>query len=296
MRLARVLVCIWVWAAAADQQEPTIRTDVNLVQVNLTVTDKSGHPVTGLPRGAFELFVDDVPQPISLFQGEDAPVTAAIVIDNSASMKPKREQVIEAARAFARASNPRDQMFVVHFNERARFGLKEGTPFTGDIAELEAAIARFQLGGTTALYDAILTATSRFSRAANSGKVLLIITDGGDNSSKAKLSDVLSAVAKYDAVVFAVGIFDPSDKDSNPQALTEMAKETGGAAYFPTELSEVTRICQRIAREVRRQYTLGFAGAEDGKYHRIRVVAKDPSRGQLDVHTRIGYFAEKRQK
>ena len=293
MRFARALVWVTVWAVATGQQEPTIRTDVSLVQVNLKVTDASGHPVPGLGKDAFELFVDGVPQQISLFHGEDAPVTAAIVIDNSASMAPKRKQVIAAAQAFARASNPRDQMLVVHFNENARYGLKPGKTFTGDPAELDAAIAHFKLGGTTALYDAILLASAPFRQAAFS-KVLLIITDGGDNSSKAKLPDVVRAVEKDGATVYAIGIFSPEDKDSNPGALTELAKVSGGAAYFPTEIPEVTKICEQIARDIRSQYTLGFAGAEDEKYHTIRVVAKDTGRGKLEVQTRTGYFAEKR--
>ncbi len=291
IRLIPLLLVALVWA---DPQEPTIRTDVNLVQVNLKVTDSSGHAVPGLRKEAFELLVDDVPQPITVFQGEDAPVTAAIVIDNSASMAPKREEVIAAAREFARASNPRDQMTVVHFNDRPRFGLKEGKVFTGDVAELEAAIANFQLGGTTALYDAIMLARSRFKKAAYTRRVILIITDGGDNSSKSKLSDVLSVVVKDGAVIFAIGIFDTQDKHANPRVLTELAEVTGGEAYFPTELKEVTRICREIASEVRRQYTLGFAGAEDGKYHRIKVIAKDPKHGKLTVRTRAGYFAAKR--
>jgi VWFA-related protein len=281
--------------AAADSQT-TIRADVNLVQFHAKVTDVNGHTISGLGKEAFELFVDDVRQTITVFQGEDAPVTAGIVMDNSASMAPKREEAIAAALAFARASNPRDQMFVVHFNDHARFGLKEGRPFTGDIAELEAAIAGFDLGGTTALYDAIMLARSQFTGAAYGKKVLLIITDGGDNASHAVLPDVLHGLLQDGAVVFAVGVFDPEDRDANPRALTQLAEVTGGAAFFPSDIADVKKICEHIAGEVRHQYTLGFPGAEDGKFHRIRVVAKDPKYGKLEVRSRVGYFAVKPQK
>ena len=280
-------------AMAPAGSQTTIRADVNLVQLHAAVTDSHGHTVSGLGKDAFALFVDDVSQPIAVFQGEDAPVTAGIVMDNSASMAPKRKEAIAAALAFARASNPRDQMFVVHFNDRARFGLKEGTLFTGDVAELEAAIGRFELGGTTALYDGIMLARTLFSRAAYVKKVLLIITDGGDNASHTALPDVLNGLTQDGAVVFAIGIFDPGNRDANPRALTQLAQVTGGEAFFPSDIADIKKLCEQIAAEVRHQYTLGFHGAEDGKYHRIRLVVKDPKYGKLTVHTRAGYFAGK---
>src|SRR4051812_27193355 len=153
IRIPKILFCCLLATLAvslAAQQEFAIRSDVNLVQLHARVTDATGSAVLGLDKGAFQLFVDNVPQPISVFQGEDAPVTAGIVVDNSASMGPKRQQVIAAALAFARASNPKDEMFVLHFNDRARFGLPTGTLFTGRVPELESAISAFDLGGTTA--------------------------------------------------------------------------------------------------------------------------------------------------
>jgi len=274
-------------------QETTIRTNVNLVQLNATVTDSRGHSVSGLGKDAFQLFVDNAPQTITVFQGEDAPVTAGIVIDNSASMGPKREETIAAALAFARASNPKDQIFVVHFSDHPRLGLPEGMRFTGDISELERAVAAFDLGGTTALYDALVMAESQFQWAGYSRKVLLTITDGGDNSSRASLTDALNGAVKGGIVVYPVGIFDENDRDWNPKVLSRIAEETGGQAFFPDQLPEVTKICVGIAREIRNQYTLGFPGAEDGQYHSIRVTANDPKYGPLEVHTRTGYFAAK---
>jgi len=164
MNRVSLLICALVQYAGAPpaQAQIIIRADVNLVQVNMRVTDSEGHSVPGLKKENFELFVDGVRLSISQFQDEDAPVTAGIVVDNSASMGPKREEVIAAAMAFARASNPRDQMFVVHFNEQARFGLPESTPFTSKVDELQAVISKMEVGGTTALYDAISLARSRF--------------------------------------------------------------------------------------------------------------------------------------
>jgi VWFA-related protein len=247
-----------------------------------------------LTKDAFRLFIDEVPRDITAFQGEDAPVTAGIVIDNSASMVPKIDEVKAAALAFARASNPRDQMFVVHFNDHARLGLPLGVPFTGDIAELETAVSAFDLGGTTAFYDALLLGESQLLRGAFSRKVLLTVTDGGDNSSHAKLPEVMAAARKAGTVVYPIGIFDEADRDRNPEVLSKIAKETGGEAFFPKEVADITAICVRIASEIRQQYTLAFnGGVEDGAFHRIRLVATDARYGPLLVQTRAGYNSSK---
>lgn len=277
----------------SEEEQPTIRAEVNLVELQATVTGSEGHSIPGLTKDAFELFVDGERQPIAVFQGEDVPVSAGIVVDNSASMAPKRADVIEACLAFARTSNPRDQMFVVHFSGRARFGLPGGVLFTSDISELEHAVSEFQLGGTTALYDALLVALSRLELATHSRRVLLVITDGGDNSSNASFDDVLSAARTNSASLYMIGIFELEDRDRNPGLLTELASATGGGAFFPATSAEIDPLCKRIAAGIRLQYALGFAGAQDGKYHAIRLVARDARFGPLTVKTRAGYFAVK---
>jgi VWFA-related protein len=284
---------LFLCAPVGGNAQTTIRADVNLVQLSIRVTDSEGHNVVGLGREAFRITIDKKDQPITVFNGEDAPVTAGIVIDNSASMAPKREEVIAAALAFARASNTKDQMFVVHFNQHARFALPDNRPFTGSIAELETAISGFDLGGTTALYDAILLAQSQFKRAVYGRKILLVITDGGDNSSRTTLAEALDGLVKSEAVVFPIGLFDAADRDQNPRVLAHIAEVTGGESFIPAALADTTKICKEIAADVRRQYTLGFAGAQDGQYHQIEVTATDPRRGLLKVHTRPGYFAVK---
>jgi len=277
---------------AAGDQPTSIRLNVNLVQLPATVTDSNGRSVPGLSLQAFRLLVDGVPQPITAFHGEDAPVTAGIVIDNSASMASKKSTVIEAALAFARGSNQLDQMFVVHFNGRARLGLPSDVPFTGDITKLEAAISRFELGGTTALYDALVFAQAQFRRAFYLRKVILVITDGADNSSHAPLPDVLNSLQKSGVVLFVIGLFNETDR-GNPRVLTQLAESTGGRAFFPEAVTDATKVCEEVAREIRRQYILGFPGAEDGQYHHVEVTAQDAKYGPLQVRTRPGYFALK---
>jgi Ca-activated chloride channel homolog len=295
MRIPHRTFCGLLAAAVLSPapQETTIRTDVNLVQLPVTVTDSEGRTVSGLAKDAFHLFVDNEPQAITVFQGEDAPVTAGIVIDNSSSMGPKVKEVIAAGMAFARASNPKDQMFVVHFTDHPRFGLPEGMRFTGDVSKLEKAVEAFELGGTTAFYDALLAAESQLRWAAYSRKVLVTITDGGDNSSHASVMDALSGAQKAGIVIYSIGIFDENNRDQNPQALSKIAEQTGGQAFFSEQVADITRICMNIARQIRSQYTLGFPGAEDGQYHRIRVTATDAKYGPLEVHARNGYFAIK---
>ena len=294
MQLATVpLICLLL--VAAEQQPAPIRADVNLVEVRAIVTDSQGHVISGLTKDAFHLFVDESPQTVATFQGEDAPVTAGIVIDNSASMAPKRDQVSAAALAFARASNPIDQMFIVHFNEHARLGLPTDIPFTGDVKQLESAIGTFDSGGATAFYDALLLAESHFQRGAYFRKVLLTITDGGDNSSHSTLAQT-TGMARRGPVSLSipVGIFDSNDRDRNQQVLSKIAGETGGEAFFPKEGADVTAVCIRAANDIRQQYVLTFTNdLRDGAYHRIRLTASDPRYGPLQVRTRAGYFSNK---
>jgi len=291
------LVVIPAFGWLDDQQtvsgakSASIRLDVNLVQLPVTVTDDKGRSVTGLTQDVFRVLVDGKPQPITVFQGEDAPVTAGIVLDNSASMEPKKGKVVSAALTFARGSNPLDQMFVVHFSDHSRLGLPPETPFTGEISALEQAISRFDLGGTTALYDALMSAQKQFQHAGYARRVLLIITDGADNSSSANLRDVIIEAQRAGVTLFSVGMFDENDHSRNTPELTQLGAETGGKAFFPGTIADITQVCEEIAREIRREYTLGFPGAEDGSYHHIDVTAQDPRYGLLHVHSRPGYFA-----
>jgi len=294
MNTARLacLVLLGTFFSLRGFQGVTIRTDVNLVQLQATVTDSNGQVVRNLDRKAFQAFLDDVPQAITFFEKEDAPVSAGIVIDNSASMAPKKTDVLAGALAFAGASNALDQMFVVHFDCCPRLGLPPGISFTGKVAELEKAI-EFEPAGTTALYDGLMLAESHLHGAVFPRKVLLLISDGGDNSSRTTLNQLSDTLARASVVVYAIGIYDDNDRDRKPEILQKIAEQSGGKAYFPEHLSDVTDTCIMIAHDIRSRYTLGFPGPEDGKYHRIRVTATDPGRGAMQVHTRQGYLAQK---
>jgi len=272
----------------------TIRANVDLVVLHATTEDRRNILVSGLKQDDFQVYEDGVLQPIKYFSREDVPVTVGLVIDNSGSMGPKRADVIAAALAFARSSNPQDQMFVVNFNEKVSFGLPDNTAFTDQVSQLEVALSSIRVRGETALYDAIAVALEHLKKGNREKKVLIVISDGGDNVSKHKLADIMALAGQPGAIVYTIGIFDDQDTDRNPGVLKRLAKQTGGEAFLPESLQEVTLICERIARDIRNQYTIAYVPTNrkrDGSYRVVRVKATAPGRGSLSVRTRTGYFA-----
>jgi VWFA-related protein len=272
----------------------TISVNVNLVILSATAQDHKNILVSGLSKDDFHVYEDGVLQQIQYFSHEDIPVTVGLVIDNSGSMKPKRADVIAAALAFARSSNPKDQMFVVNFNEKVSFGLPHNTPFTDQTAQLEVALSRIAADGETALYDAIAVAVEHLRKGTRDKKVLIVISDGGNNASKHKLADIMALAGQPDAIIYTIGIFDAEDEDRNPGVLKRLAKDTGGEAFLPKTLEDILPICEQIAHDIRNQYTLSYVPTNkkhDGRYRVIQVKASAAGRGRLSVRTRTGYFA-----
>jgi len=272
----------------------TIGVNVDMVVLHATAQDRKGTPVSRLSKDDFQIYEDGVLQQIRHFSHEDIPVTVGLVVDNSGSMKPKRSDVIAAALAFARSSNPQDQMFVVKFNEKVSFGLPDNTPFTDQIAQLEVALSTMAADGQTALYDAVFVALDHLKKGNRDKKVLIVISDGGDNASKHKLTEIMALVGQPDAIIYTIGIFDEQDDDRNPGVLEKLAKDTGGEAFLPESLRDITPICERIAHDIRNQYTLAYVPTNrkrDGRYRVIQVKASSLSRERLTGRTRTGYFA-----
>jgi Ca-activated chloride channel family protein len=284
-------------AAQSDKRRDNyaIKITAREVVLNVTVMDHRGNFVSGLSSDNFQVYEDGVAQKSAYFVHEDIPVTVGLVIDNSGSMRAKRNDVIAGAEALARSSNPQDEIFVVNFNENISFGLPGNVPFTDNTAQLEAALARSAPSGQTALYDAIAAALAHLKVGTRDKKVLVVISDGGDNASKTTGAAVKAAAANADALIYTIGIFDEQDRDLNPRALKQLAKESGGKAFFPSQLKEIVPICERIAREIRSQYTIAYVpgnGAQDGAYRAVEVKANAKARGRLSVRTRSGYFAD----
>jgi Ca-activated chloride channel family protein len=282
-----------------DARQEPIKLNVELVVLHATVQNRKRVLVSGLAKDAFQVYEDGVLQQISSFSQEDVPVTVGLVVDNSGSMRPKRAEVVAAALAFARSSNPNDQFFVVHFNEHVSFGLPDNVPFAGDGARLELALSRFRADGRTALYDGIVAALEHLKRGDRDKKVLIVISDGGDNASLHKLGPTLALAVKSEAIIYTVGLFTEGDPDQNPRVLKQLAVTTGGEAFLPKSLGEVVPICEQIARDIRGQYTVTYIStnvSQDGAHRAIQVKAHTPGRGGLFVRTRAGYNAPSRQE
>jgi Ca-activated chloride channel homolog len=273
--------------------EYTIWENVDFVVLHPTVKDRRGSLVSGLSKDDFHVYEDGVLQQIKYFSHEDIPVAVGLVVDNSGSMGPKRPEVIAAALAFARSSNPEDQMFVIDFNEHVSFGLPDNMPFTDKAGDLEIALSRIAADGMTALYDALAAGLEHLKKGSRDKRVLIVVSDGADNASKSKLSQIMTMAGQSDAIIYAVGIFDENDPDRNPGVLKQLARATGGEAFFPKSLPDVAPICQQIARDIRNQYTIAYEPTnrkQDGSYRVIQVKAVGPGRGRLTVRARAGYY------
>ena len=271
-----------------------ISVDVALVVLHATVSDRRGGFVSDLGEQDFVVYEDGVPQHIRLFRNEDTPVTVGLVVDHSTTMRPKLEEVLTAARTFVRSSNREDEMFVVNFNEHVSLGLPGTLRFTNSTAILEYAITTAPTEGQTALYDAIAKALEELQAGSLDKKALIVISDGGDNASARSLAQVMKLAGQSNAVIYTVGVYDEADPDRNLGMLRRLAQATGGEAYFPDQLSELVAICERIARDIRHQYTIGYVPtnlARDGAYRTIRVNARAKGRDRLSVRTRTGYIA-----
>jgi VWFA-related protein len=282
-------------STGSPQAPATFAVDVNRIALYATVRSSNSELVTDLTKKNFTVKEDGRVQEVLDFRREDLPVAIGLIIDNSQSMVRKRSEVIAAAQAFIRSSNPQDQIFVIHFSNKVTFGLPASQPFSSDPAQLDKALDRLTAYGTTALYDAVEAGLKHLNESKISKKALVVISDGGDNASKRKLNDVAKAANLSGALLYAIGIYDPTDADADPGALRKLARETGGEAFFPESLSRVSQICEQIARDLRNQYLLVYAPPareKNGAYHRIEVTVHDTGRRGLTVRTRNGYFDE----
>jgi VWFA-related protein len=279
----------------ASPEEPfRISVDVALVVLHATVTGRQGGAVSTLGQQNFAVYEDGVLQRIRLFENEDIPVTVGLIIDHSTTMASKLAEVTAAARTFVHSSNREDEMFVVNFNEKVTLGLPAPVRFSDSSSKLQAAILAAPAGGMTALYDAIVEGLETLKAGSREKKVLVVVSDGGDNASKHELNQVMKLAAESSAVIYTVGLFDEDDPDQNPGVLRHLAKATGGETFLPGKLDEVVAICERIARDIRHQYTIGYVPANpgrDGAQHTIRVVARTDGQEKLFVRTRTGYIS-----
>jgi len=290
-----LLICFGANANAQAPEPFQISVNVDLVVLNPVVRERNGQFASDLREQDFTVYEDGTRQSIQFFRHDDVPVTVGLVVDHSGSMKPKLRDVVTAARTFAQSSRPDDQMFVVNFNETVTLSVPDQNQTGNPSDALARAIADRPATGKTALYDAVVEAFGQLNRGGGpEKKVLIVISDGGDNASRRKLAEVLKTAEQSSTLVYTIGIFDEDDEDKNPDVLTRLARATGGDAFFPGKNSEVVAICEGIARDIRNQYTVGYVSnnaARNGAWRSIRLTAAAPGHGKLLVRTRTGYIA-----
>jgi len=274
-----------------------IRRDVSLVLIPATVTDPYGRLVTGLDQSNFRIFEDGIEQEIVHFASMDVPISVGMVFDMSGSMTDKLDKSKMAVVEFMKTSNPKDEFFLVDFNDHAQLI----SPFTDRIEDMQSSMLLTAAHGLTALFDGIYLGLSEMRNARNSRKALLIISDGGDNHSRYSESDVQKFVRESDVQIYALGIYDPveardsPEEQEGPALLDEITRMTGGRTFQVETLSQLPDTASKISMELRNQYVLGYRPTNlkhDGKYRKVKVKISAP-RGlpPLHVDAKYGYYA-----
>jgi Ca-activated chloride channel family protein len=272
-----------------------VHVNVDLALVNVTVTDSYDRLVAGLHSDNFHVFEDNIEQEVVTFSSEDVPISIGLIFDVSGSMAKKIGKTCQAAIEFFKTANPRDEFFLVTFNDRAELS----SAFTDSIEDLQSTLMSMAPEGRTALLDSIYLGLSQMRHARNNSRALLILSDGGDNHSRYRESDIKRLVMEADTQLYAIGVFDggygtPEELDGLP-LLSEVTQMTGGRVFAVGKLNELSDIASKIGRELRNQYVLGYRPrnkAHDGRWRKIKVKLRT-SEGlpRLNVHSKTGYYA-----
>jgi VWFA-related protein len=279
-------------------RRPDLRVDTNVVLIPVAVTDPYSRFVTGLEKENFKLYEEKVEQEISQFSSEDAPLSVGIVFDTSGSMGAKLQKSRQAVAQFLKTANPEDEFFLVQFNDRPELTV----PFTPDTEEVQSRLTFIQSKGRTALFDGVYLAMHEMIKARNGRRAILIISDGGDNSSRYTESEVRNKVRETDVQIYAIGIFESGgargrtpEELSGPGLLAEVTEQTGGRHFAVDNLAELPDVAAKIGLELRNQYVLAYTPknqARDGKYRRVQVkLVKTTGLPPLKAMFRTGYYA-----
>jgi len=279
----------------------SVRIDVELALVNVTVTDPYNRLVTGLDADHFRVFEDNVEQEVVNFSSEDVPISIGVIFDHSGSMADKLGKAKEAAIQFFKTANPQDEFFLVGFNERAELL----SPFTDSVEDLQGRIFSVPAKGRTALLDAIYLGLSEMKGAHHAKRALLIISDGGDNSSRYNEKDIKRLVREADTQLYSIGIFDPFEYRSRtleelhgPSLLSEVTELTGGRSFSVEDINELPDIAAKIGMELRNQYVLGYRPSNkshDARWRKIKIKLRAPKGlPPLTAYAKTGYYAPSR--
>lgn len=290
--LSKLIALTALCTSLFAQETPTFSADTRLVVLHASVVDKNGNLITKLPKEAFRVYENNVEQQIRQFLREDVAVSMGLVIDNSGSMRDKRQKVEAAAIALVKASNRGDEVFIVNFNDDAFLDV----PFTNDVKKLEEGLTRIDARGGTAMRDALSMSLDEVrEKGKRYKKVLLVVTDGNDNTSLITLERLLEKAHSAEVLIYAIGLLNEEERREAAKAkraLTALANASGGIAFFPKELAEVEKIALDVANEIRNQFMISYSPTNpenDGTFRQIKVTVNAP--GKPSVRTRTGYYA-----
>src|ERR1051326_773061 len=257
MKMKSLILVSMLLVSALWAQETVYKLNVNvdLTEVHVNVTDEKDHPIGNLKKDNFRLFEDRTEQKISVFKHEDLPISLGLVIDNSRSMEPRKQRLDAAALSFVQKSNPEDESFIIHFDFDARLS----QDFTRSEPALEKALSNMKPYGQTALYDALIMGVDQMEKAKYQKKAILLITDGLDNVSKHTLAEAIERVKHSQVAVYPVGLLSALEGEKAKQDLLKIADASGGKAYFPENVDQARTMMERIARDLREQYTISYA-------------------------------------
>jgi Ca-activated chloride channel homolog len=272
------------------------RAEAREVTLHATVVDDRNHLVNNLDKADFTVLENDKPQKITHFHQEDFPVAIGIVIDNSGSMREKRDAVNKAALNLVKASNPDDQVFVVNFNDEYYLDQE----FTADIKKLQSALEHVEARGGTALYDAIVASADYLTHSRLQRKAIFVVTDGEDDASQETLEQAVHKLQQENGpVVYSIGLLGEEKSRRAKRALEVIADRTGGISFFPPTLDQVDEISREVAHDIRNQYTITYAPSTPKTvqgYRTIHVDARSKPYKKLTVRTRTGYYPGQEQQ
>lgn len=277
---------------------PAISVSSDLVLLPVHVTDHRGNFVSGLNKENFVVYEEKEPQTLTVFQREDVPVSVGLIVDHSASMEPKLSNVAAAVAAFAKSGNPNDEAFVVNFSDKVNVERLGSEPFTRISDKLADAVKAPSATGRTALYDALMQGITHVQRGRWERKALIVVSDGGDNASSYRQSDVVKLARQFDVVIYSVTLTGGQRKDENPKTLMQLCRETGGVAFLPDSQQSISDVTLEIARDLRQQYTLGFVPDQkkiSSSFRKLDVHVSAPQLGRVNIRTRRGYVAQDQQ-
>lgn len=277
-----------------DGSEFRVRSEVDIVLLDVSVKDSKGGFVSGLQKDNFKVLENKQQQPISIFAAQDVPVTVGLVVDNSGSVRPVKPDIVTAALTFVTQSNPHDELFIVNFNDRVLMGLPDDIPFTDNRVLLREALLSNPAQGRTAFYDALKLALEHIEDGRLDKKTLVVIGDGGDNMSQATKDQIVDMAERSLVTIYTIGLYNPGDKGKDPGFLKKLAHLTGGEYYHPENSSHLVGISEKIAHDIRNRYTVGFSpdlSTFDGSKRKLQVEVVGEDGRKLEARTRTHYIA-----